>query len=77
MIGYSLIDLRINVYTRSSYWASKGLRAGVRGGRAGVLAHYAKCKPGILDIFSEYSFKIPQIYLNMLKYTRIYLIFPC
>jgi hypothetical protein len=44
------------------------------GGRAGGLAHYAERKPGVLDIFSEYSFKIPRIYLNMLEYTRI---FPC
>jgi hypothetical protein len=35
-------------------------------------AHYARRKPGLLDIFSEYSLKIPQIYSNMLEYTRIY-----
>jgi hypothetical protein len=40
----------------------------------GGLAHYARCKPGVLDIFSEYSLKIPQICLNILKYTRT---FPC
>jgi hypothetical protein len=28
-------------------------------GRAGGLDHYAERKPGILDIFSEYSLKIP------------------
>jgi hypothetical protein len=47
------------------------------GGRADVLAHYARYKPGVLNIISEYSIKIPQIYSNMLKYTRIYSIFPC
>jgi hypothetical protein len=26
---------------------------------------------GVLDIFSEYSLKIPQIYSNVLKYTRM------
>jgi hypothetical protein len=28
---------------------------------------------GVLDIFSKYSLKIPQIYSNMLEYARIYL----
>jgi hypothetical protein len=32
-----------------------------------VPAHYARREPGVLDIFSEYSLKIP----------RIYSIFPC
>jgi hypothetical protein len=61
---------------------------GRRNGRAGVPAHYtgrkpsvpihySKHEPSVLDIFSEYSLKIPQIYLNMLEYTRIYSIFPC
>jgi hypothetical protein len=36
------------------------------------LAHYVGCKPSILDIFSKHSLKIPQIYSNMLEYTRIY-----
>jgi hypothetical protein len=34
---------------------------------AGVPAHYVGCELSILDIFSKYSFKIPQIYS----------IFPC
>jgi hypothetical protein len=42
-------------------------------GWAGGLAHYARRELGILYIFSEYSLKIPRIYLNMLGYTRIYL----
>jgi hypothetical protein len=46
-------------------------------GRTGMPAHYTGRKLGVLDIFSEYSLKIPRIYSNMLKYTRIYLIFPC
>jgi hypothetical protein len=37
--------------------------------RAGVPAHYTGHEPGVLDIFSEYSLKIPQICLNMLEYT--------
>jgi hypothetical protein len=45
---------------------------GVTGGRACMPTHYTGRKPGILDILSEYSLKIPRIYLNMLKYTQIY-----
>jgi hypothetical protein len=41
-------------------------------GRAGGLAYYARREPGVLNIFSEYSFKIPRIYSNMLEYTQIY-----
>jgi hypothetical protein len=41
-----------------------------------VLAHYTRREPGVLDIFSEYSLKIPRICSNMLEYTRIYSIFP-
>jgi hypothetical protein len=37
-----------------------------------VPAHYTGPKPSVLDIFSTYSLKIPQIYSNMLEYTRIY-----
>jgi hypothetical protein len=37
----------------------------------GVPTHYASCKPGVLDMFSKYSLKIPQIYSNMLEYARI------
>jgi hypothetical protein len=33
------------------------------GERAGVPAHYIGREPGVLDIFSEYSLKIPRIYL--------------
>jgi hypothetical protein len=40
----------------------------------GGLVHYIGREPGVLDIFSEYSLKIPQIYSNMLEYTQIYLI---
>jgi hypothetical protein len=29
------------------------------GGRAGVLAHYTRRELGVLDIFFEYSLKIP------------------
>jgi hypothetical protein len=50
-----------------SYWASGGLRAGGP-------AHYARREPGVLDIFSEYSLKIPRIYPNMLEYTRYFLV---
>jgi hypothetical protein len=53
-----------------SYWASGGLQAsgglwapGGRNGRANVPAYYAGC---VLDIFSEYSLKIPRIYSNIL-----------
>jgi hypothetical protein len=28
--------------------------------------YYTGCKPGVLDIFSEYSLKIPRIYSNIL-----------
>jgi hypothetical protein len=31
-----------------------------------VPAHYTGRELGVLDIFSEYSLKIPQIYLNIL-----------
>jgi hypothetical protein len=31
-----------------------------------VPAHYTRRKLGILDIFSEYSLKIPRIYSNIL-----------
>jgi hypothetical protein len=41
-------------------------------GWAGSLAHYAEREPGVLYICSKYSLKIPRIYLNMLKYTRIF-----
>jgi hypothetical protein len=57
---------------------------GERSKRARGLAHYTGRELGVLDIFSEYSLKIPRIYLNMLKYSRIYSnileytqIFPC
>jgi hypothetical protein len=53
-----------------------GLTGGLNGW-AGMPIHNTGHEPGVLDIFSEYSFKIPRIYLNMLEYTRIYLIFPC
>jgi hypothetical protein len=39
---------------------------------AGTLAHYAGREPGVLNIFFEYSLKMPRIYSNMLEYTRIY-----
>jgi hypothetical protein len=29
-------------------------------------AHYTKCEPSVLNIFSKYSFKIPRIYSNIL-----------
>jgi hypothetical protein len=45
-----------------------GGRSGWIGERAGGLAHYAGREPGVLDIFSEYSLKIPQIYSNILEY---------
>jgi hypothetical protein len=35
-------------------------------GRAGVPTHYTGHEPGILDIFSKYSLKIPRIYSNIL-----------
>jgi hypothetical protein len=43
----------------------------------GMPAYYARHELSVLDIFSKYSLKIPRIYSNMLKYTRIYSIFPC
>jgi hypothetical protein len=46
---------------------------GIEGGRAGGLTHYVGREPGVLNIFSKYSLKIPQIYSNILKYARIYL----
>jgi hypothetical protein len=39
-----------------------------------VPAHYTGYKPGVLDIFFEYSLKIPRICLNILKYTRYFLV---
>jgi hypothetical protein len=71
--SWTLHDVRPGL----SYWASGGLRAGVTGGRVGMPAHHTGRELGILDIFSEYSLKIPRIYSNMLEYTRIYLIFLC
>jgi hypothetical protein len=47
---------------------------GLTGGQAGGLVYYILYKLDIVDIFSAYSLKIPQIYSNMLEYTRI---FPC
>jgi hypothetical protein len=44
------------------------------GGRVGVPAHYARRKPGVLDIFSEYSLKLPRTGSNILKYTRYFLV---
>jgi hypothetical protein len=44
-----------------SYWVSEGLRAGITGERVGMPIHYIGCEPDILDIFSEYSLKIPRI----------------
>jgi hypothetical protein len=41
---------------------------GIAGGRAGGLVPYVGHEPGVLDIFSEYSLKIPRIYSNILKY---------
>jgi hypothetical protein len=41
-------------------------------GLVGGLAHYARRKLGILDIFSKYLKKIPRIYSNKLKYAQIY-----
>jgi hypothetical protein len=38
----------------------------------GGLVHYAGHEPGVLNIFFEYSLKIPRIYLNMLEYTQIF-----
>jgi hypothetical protein len=43
------------------------------GRRASSLVHYVLYKTSILDIFYECSFKIPQIYSNMLEYARIFL----
>jgi hypothetical protein len=37
-----------------------------------VPAHYVGHEPGVLNIFFEYSLKIPWIYSNMLEHTRIY-----
>jgi hypothetical protein len=34
-------------------------------------AHYIGREPGVLDIFFEFSLKIPRIYSNMLEYARI------
>jgi hypothetical protein len=45
---------------------------GGRSERAGGLAHYVRRELGVLDIFFEYSLKVPQIHSNMLEYTRIY-----
>jgi hypothetical protein len=59
---------------RLSYWACGGYQAALRGRRVGGLVHYIQYKQDILDIFSEYFLKVPQIYSNMLEYTRI---FPC
>jgi hypothetical protein len=39
------------------------------GGRAGVLAYYVGHEPGVLNIFFEYSLKIPRIYSNILECT--------
>jgi hypothetical protein len=36
--------------------------------------HYARRESGVLDIFSEYSLKIPQIYSNMLDILDISLL---
>jgi hypothetical protein len=52
---------------------------GVSGGQAGGWAgehgaHYTGRKLGILDIFFEYSLKIPRIYSNMFEYTRYFLV---
>jgi hypothetical protein len=44
------------------------------GERVGGLVRYSGRESGVLDIFSKYSLKIPQIYSNILEYTRI---FPC
>jgi hypothetical protein len=56
---------------RLSYWTSGGYRAGLMGGQAGGPIHYIWYESNILEIFSKYSLKIPQIYSNMLKYTQI------
>jgi hypothetical protein len=40
----------------------------------GVPAYYVRHKLGILDIFSEYSLKLPRICSNILEYTRYFLI---
>jgi hypothetical protein len=56
------------------YWASGGYHAALMGGHEGGPVYYIRYEPDILDIFSEYSLKIPRIYSNILKYTRI---FPC
>jgi hypothetical protein len=52
-----------------SYWATgyymAVLTGGWASGRAGGLVHYVWYEPYILDIFSEYSLKIPQIYSNI------------
>jgi hypothetical protein len=51
-----------------SYWASKGYQAALTNGQASGPVHYVLYKLDIMDIFYEYSLKIPQIYLNMLEY---------
>jgi hypothetical protein len=38
----------------------------------GHSVHYVQYKPDILNIYSEYSLKIPRIYSNMLDYTRTF-----
>jgi hypothetical protein len=57
-----------------SYWASGGLKSGVTGGQAGMPIHYVGLKLGVLNIFFEYSLKLPQICSNMLEYTRYFLV---
>jgi hypothetical protein len=52
-----------------SYWASEGLQASQTSRRAGVLAHYTRCKSSVLDILSEIFFKNTS---NILEYARIY-----
>jgi hypothetical protein len=38
-------------------------------GRAGVPAYYTGREPGVLDIYSEHSLKLPRICSNMLEYS--------
>lgn len=70
----------ISVKAWLSYWASEGYWIALKGERAvltckaGGPVHYIWYELDILDIFSKYTLKITQIYLNMLKYTQK---FPC
>jgi hypothetical protein len=49
----------LSIWSLSGRWAS-------------IPVHYIWYELDILDIFFEYSLKIPKIHSNMLKYTQIF-----